>query len=308
MEFTNRSRWPRAQYLWLLWLAFALFLTVGPFWWHVQYFSSPGPQYYRLILAVLPSLALAAVAYAVFRKRGLWRHEPLLFGGTLLAGCLFYEPRSTLVILAVWAAAYAVGNFCLDRLGVVTDSQTEDISLSSAVGLALLTVAMFLLGLAGVYYFAVLAALILIPSLVFFRRLQQLPLALRGALDTWRRDPELTRLPVGLAVAFAAVFMVCTMMLMLVPTINADSILFHFAEVRHYAEIQGLEPVPAMPYSFFSSRRRGIDDAGLHPRRTSCRTDGQPAFLPPLSSFALRPCSTPEDRPSDGRGRPCRRR
>ena len=251
MEFINRFRWPYAQYLWLLWLAFVLFLTVDPFWWHVQYFSSPGPQYYRLILGVIPGLAVAAFAYGLLRKRGLWRHEPLLFGAALLAGCLFYEPRSTVVILALWASAYAIGKFCLDRLGVVTESHAADISLCSAVGLALLTVAMFLLGLAGAYYFAVLAALVLVPCLVFFRRLKQLPLALREALDTWRGDPELTRLPVGLAVAFAAVFMVCTMMLMLVPTINADSILFHFAEVGHYAEIHGLEPVPAMPYSYF---------------------------------------------------------
>jgi len=251
VEFTNRFRWPFAQYLWLLWLAFALFLTVGPFWWHVQYFSSPGPQYYRLVLAVLPGLALAAFGYGLLRKRGLWRHEPLLFGAALLAGCLFYEPRSTLVILVLWASAYAIGKFCLDRLGVITKSHAEDISLCSAVGLALFTAAMFLLGLAGAYYFAVLAALVLIPCLVFFRRLQQLPLTLRGALETWRGDSGLARLPVGLAVTFAAVFMVCTMMLMLVPTINADSILFHFAEVGHYAEIHGLEPVPVMPYSYY---------------------------------------------------------
>ena len=251
MEFTNRFRWPSAPYLWLPWFAFALFLTAGPFWWHIQYFSSPGPQYYRLILGVLPALALGAFAYAAFRKRGLWRHEPLLFGLALLAGCLFYEPLSTLAILALWAAGYSIGKFCLHWLGAVTDSHAEDIALASAIGLALLAVAMFLLGLAGAYSFAVLAALVFVPSLVFFRHLRRLPAAFRGALETWRSDSDLTRLPVGLAVAFAAVFMVCTMMLMLVPTINADSILFHFAEVRHYAEIQGLEPVPVMPYSYY---------------------------------------------------------
>ncbi|MDA1312996.1 MAG: glycosyltransferase family 39 protein [Acidobacteria bacterium] len=248
---TSRFRSPLAAYGWWLWLAFGLYLTVGPFWWHVEYFSSPGPQYYRLILWLLPALAGAVLAYTVIRKRGLWRHEPLLFAALLLAGCLLYEPRSTAVLLLMLAASYGIGKFCLDRLGVVTHSHAEDIALSAAVGMAFLTVSMFLLGLADAYYAGVMWVLLAAPCLLFFGRLRDLASALRGALAGWRGDAELARPLTGVAMAFAGVFMICTMMFMLSPTISADAMLFHLAEVRHYAEVGGLEPVPAMPYSYY---------------------------------------------------------
>ena len=251
MEFTRRFRSPPAQYGWLLWLGFALFLTAGPFWWHVEYFSSPGPEYYRLILWLLPALTAGVGAYTLLRRKGLWRYEPFLFAVILAAGCLFHEPRSTVVLMAMLTASYATGKLCLDRLGVKTRSHSEDIALSPAIGMALLTVAMFVLGLAGLYHVGVLAALLVVPCLTGWRRVRGLVNALRGAFARWSGDMELSGPLAGVSVASAAVFMTCTMMFMLAPSINADAVLFHLAEVRHYAEVGGLEPVPEMPYSLF---------------------------------------------------------
>ena len=251
MEFSSRFRSPVAACGWFLWLAFTLYLTIGPFWWHVEYFSTPGPRYYRLILWLLPALAGSVLVYTLIRTRALWRHEPLLFVAALLVGCLLYEPRATAVLLLMLAASYALGKFCLDRLGVVTRSHAEDVALSSAVGMALLAAAMFLLGLAHAYYAGVMWALLAAPCLIFSGRLRNLAAASRGTLDGWRGDPELAGPLTGVVVAFAGVFMICAMMFMLSPTISADAMLFHFAEVRHYAEVRGLQPVPAMPYSYF---------------------------------------------------------
>ncbi len=251
LEFTSRFRSPLVQYTWLLWLGFALFLTVAPFGWHVEYFKSPGPLYHRLILLVLPALAAGAFVYAWLRKKGLWRYEPLLFGTLLLASSLVYEPRATVTVLGMLAAAYAGGRFCLERLGVLTESCTEEIALSSAVGFALLATAMFLIGLADGYYVWILVALTAVPCMLLRRQLAQLPLEIRGAWETWRSDEELARPYVGVTVALAAVFFVCTVMLTLAPSINVDMMLFHLPEVKHYAEQNGLAIVPGMPYSYF---------------------------------------------------------
>lgn len=251
LEFISRFRSPVPQYTWLFWLGFVLFLTLPPFGWHVEYFKGPGVAYYRLILLLLPALAAGAIGYSWIRKKGLWRYEPLLFGALLLAGVVFYEPLATMTVLGMLAAAYSAGRFCLERIGVFTESFAEDIALSSAVGFGLQATAMFLIGLADGYYVWTFAALLLAPCVLFHSQLAQLPLAFREAWRKWRGDEELSRPYVGVAVALAAVFLVCTMMLTLAPSINVDVMLFHLAEVRHYAEQHGLAIVPGMPYSYF---------------------------------------------------------
>ena len=251
MEFTNRLRSPFLQYTWFPWLGLVLYLTVLPFLWHVEYFKSPGPQFYRLILIVLPTLAAGAFVYSWVRKKGLWRMEPALFSGLLLLVCLGYELWATVVVLAMLAAAYGTGRYCLERLGVLMESHAEDIALSSAVGFGLMASAMFAIGIVDGYYPWVLAALLVIPCVVFRRQIRHLPLEIRGAFDQWRGDAELSRTYVGVTVAFAAVFFVCTLMLTLAPSINVDMMLFHLGEIKHYAETHGLNIVPGMPYSYF---------------------------------------------------------
>jgi hypothetical protein len=251
LEFTNRFRSPLVQYSWFPWLGLALYITALPFLWHVQYFKSPGAQFYRLILIVLPTLAVGAFVYAWVRKKGLWRIEPALFSGLLLLMCLGYEFRATIVILAMLAAAYGTGRYCLERLGVLMDSHAEDIAISSAVGFGLMASAMFAIGLVDGYYPWVMAALLVVPCVVFRGQIAHLPLEVRGAFDEWRGDAELSRTFVGVTVVFAAVFFVCTLMLTLAPSIAVDMMLFHLGEIKHYALTHGLNIVPGMPYSYF---------------------------------------------------------
>jgi len=61
--------------LWLIWVAIAALLTAGIVRWHVEYFRSPGPQFYGAAMIGLPLLAAGALAWSRLRTRFLWRYE-----------------------------------------------------------------------------------------------------------------------------------------------------------------------------------------------------------------------------------------
>ena len=249
--FTTRFNPRVSRYLWMAWLLFTLALTVKPFVRHIRYFESPGPQFYKLILIVLPLLAVTVAVYRSLRRKTLWRYEPLLLGGLLLAAGLLYEPLATLVTLWMVTVCYAGGRFVLDRLGLATDSHTEEIALPSAIGFGLLSFALFLLGIVDAYYVWSFCLLLGIPTIVFRRQMLQLPREFWGIYQNWRADSRLSGTFIGVLMVFAALFLLFTIMLTLAPSINMDMMLFHLGEVRHYAMQHGIEAVPRMPYSYF---------------------------------------------------------
>ena len=173
--FATRLNPKVSRYLWPAWLLFTVALTVQPFLWHVRYFESPGPRFYKLILVVLPLLVVTVIVYRSLRQKTLWRYEPLLLGGLLLGTGLLYEPLATLVALWTVAVCYASGRFVLDRLGLATDSHAEEIALPSALGLGLLSFALFLLGLIDAYYGWTFCLLLGIPTIAFRRQVLHLP-------------------------------------------------------------------------------------------------------------------------------------
>ncbi len=237
--------------MWPAWLLFTVALTVQPFLWHVRYFESPGPQFYKLILVVLPLLVVTVIVYRSLRQKTLWRYEPLLLGGLLLGTGLLYEPLATLVALWTVAVCYASGRFVLDRLGLATDSHAEEIALPSALGLGLLSFALFLLGLIDAYYGWTFCLLLGIPTIAFRRQVLHLPHEFHGIYRNWRLDSGLSGPFIGVLMIFAVLFLLFTIMVTLAPSINTDMMLFHLGEVRHYVIQHGLEAVPRMPYSYF---------------------------------------------------------
>ena len=86
--------------LWLAWAAIAVVLTSGIVRWHVEYFRSPGPQFYRAALIGLPLLAVGALAWSRLRTGFLWRYELAAIAAIPAVAALLREPRATLVIAA----------------------------------------------------------------------------------------------------------------------------------------------------------------------------------------------------------------
>ncbi len=204
--------------VWFFWLGISVCLTWGPFLWHLDHFNKLAPNYPRLILAVVPTLGIAASLYQFVRRRGLWRYEPVLLAALLATGYLVYEPLATLIALWLFAACYSFGRFWLSRLGLDTESHTVSITLSTGIGFGALVCILFVVGLIHGYYWWVFVALLSAPCVLFHRQTRLLPYEIRGVFLKWASCTALRSPVIGIVIVFTTIFLVFTMMVALAPS------------------------------------------------------------------------------------------
>ena len=100
-----------------------------------------------------------------------------MFGGFFVVFFLVYAPLPTLIAVWVWFVCFGLGRLVLGR---VAESTLEKLVLWPAAGLGMASAAMFLLGLAGLYYWWAVAALLAAGSAAFWRNAGRLR-------DLWQR-------------------------------------------------------------------------------------------------------------------------
>jgi len=241
--------------LWLAWAAIAVALTSGIVRWHVEYFRSPGAQFYRAAIIGVPLLAAGALAWTRLRTGFLWRYELGAITAIPLAAALLREPRATIVIAALFTSCYCAGRALCERCNWSTDAPAADLAFSVASGFALLHTALFAGGIAGLWYplwypwfFAVL---LLAPLLLFRRNVLRLIQTLLAIFRRWSELTDLRQPVAGILIPFAAILAVCTAVLMLAPTLSWDAMKLHLPLSQYYLQVHALEPKPGLNYSFF---------------------------------------------------------
>ncbi len=236
---------------WLAWLALAVWLTAGIVRWHVEYFRSPGPQFYRAALAALPLLAAGALAWAWLRKRRLWRYELTAIAAIPAIAAALREPRATLAVIALFAACYCAGRALCERWGCTAEGPAADLVFSTAAGFAVLNGALFVSGLARLWYPWFFALLLAAPLVVFRRKLPALIGDIRKIFRGWGKLKDLQRPLAGIFVPFAAILAACTTGMMLAPTLSWDAMKLHLPLAQYYLQAHALAPKPELDYSFF---------------------------------------------------------
>ena len=226
-------------------------LTAGVFRWHLDYFSSPGPQFHRLMLLLVPALAVFAWVYSALRRAGLWEWEPYALAILVAGACLAYEPRAFAVIVLVFLTGSAIGRFAFRRLGLKLAGPLERISVSFGAGAGLLSVVLVVLGMLGLFYAPVFLTLLLLPLLLFWQDTWQTLLDLRALLERWRASADIRHPLVGVAMVFGFVAAVCALMLVLAPSIAFDPVAMHLPSIQFYALTHALRPVPGIDYSYY---------------------------------------------------------
>ena len=190
--------------------------TAGIFRWYLDYFRSPGPQFHRMVLLFVPALALVAWLYAAIRRAALWKWEPYALAILIAGACLAYEPRATVVILAVFFACSAVGSFAFRWL------EHEDGRAAGAnhgrfgAGAGMLKFVVVRRGDARLFYLPVFLGLILLPLVILrgvFRTLSDF----RELLEEWQRMQAVRHPLAGVAMVFEFVAAACALMLALAP-------------------------------------------------------------------------------------------
>ena len=243
---------------WLAWAAISLALTAGIVRWHIEYFRSPGPQFYRAAVIGLPLLAAGALAWTRLRTRFFWRYELAAITLIPAAAILLREPRATLVVVALFSACYCAGRALCERCGWNSDAPATDLVFSTASGFALLNTVLFLSGLARLWYTWLFAVLLLAPLVFFRHNLWRLIRTVRAIFRRWGKLDDVRRPAPGILIPFAAILAACTTVLMLAPTLSWDAMKMHLPLGQYYLQVHALEPKPGLDYSFFPQATESI--------------------------------------------------
>ena len=146
---------------------------------------------------------------------------------------------------------FLAGSYVLDKLELDIERATESLALSTAVGMGLLVVVLFVLGLVGAYYRWVFIVLFALPCLLWASSLRRLGVLLSGLHRAWRESVELSRPAFGVLVVFAFLFLTVTLFSAFTPTLVYDAKVYHLPSIQYYAAAHALRPVPFMSYSYY---------------------------------------------------------
>jgi hypothetical protein len=246
--------------LWLGWLAWAVWITAGPFRRLVEAFRNPGPEYYRLLFWTLPIFAGVVGLYLWLRRANLWRYEPAIVAGVCAGAFLFYRFAATLLLAGLFLACYAAGAWLRERLALHHPGPPEsELPVSTALGIAMLGPVLFLLGLLHLYYWWISTAALAIPCILLRRYWMAVAGSLREMWDRWKQTEELRNPLAGLAVVYIAIAATASSVVILAPSLAFDAIHMHLREAFFYAE-SARAGASARPQLLLLPRRlRGAD-------------------------------------------------
>jgi hypothetical protein len=234
---------------WLLaaWIALFAWLMIGPTRGYLDYFAERDPRLRFALAGLLAGLLIAAWAYSKVRIAGLWKREPLILAGVALALTAAYAPWGLAVIGLMAASFFAAGKTLLDRLEVCFDSTSAALALSIGTGVGLLVVLLIPIGLAGLYGRELFAALLLLPLLLFHKRLSEVGRCLTSLNRAWAETPEVRSPLVGVGVVFVALLEVILVLAAVTPTITQDATFYHVPAAQYYLDSGYLAPLPGLP-------------------------------------------------------------
>lgn len=236
--------------VWLVWLAVGFWLTWPGFLWEVEYFHSPGPQFFRIILILLAACPLALWGYHHLRRGGLWRWEFAIIAAIPVAVGFGYEAKAATVTLLTVVASYAIGRRLRRWLKIPAEGAVEDITLSSGLGLGIFQCMLFLVGLAGWYTVPAFLAWILVCLLAGGGEISALWTAFGNLHRTWRTPAELQGWAGTLAAVFGAAFVTCSVMVMLAPSLAFDVLRVHLPLAHYYAAQHALRTPAYLSYGY----------------------------------------------------------
>jgi Dolichyl-phosphate-mannose-protein mannosyltransferase len=240
-----------ASLLWLAWIPVLASTTAALCIWHLEYFRSPGPPFHRIALVFLPGLAVSAWIYSAVRKKGVWRYEPAALAILVAAALLRYEPLAALVVAALFVSCSALGKAAFRGLGLTLEGPVERIAAGFAAGCGLMISGLFVLGLTGLFYRSIFVGMLVLPPAIFWKETRDIFFDVRALNLRWRDSKDLTHPLAGVAIVFGFVATICTLMVMLVPSIILDAVSLHLPSVEYYAWQNALKPVPEIDYSYF---------------------------------------------------------
>jgi hypothetical protein len=248
-ESSAEPRFSSRVTAWILaaWTGLFAWLMIGPTLGFFDYFAERDPRFRFVLAGLLAGLLVACWAYSKVRKAGLWKREPVVLAAAAAALTAVYEPWALVLISFMAASFFVAGSALLERLGLSYESTSAELALSIGAGVGLLVLALIPIGLAGLYGRLLFAVLLLLPLLLFRRKLGDLGRCLASLNRAWAETPEVRSPLAGVAVVFAALLEVILVLAAVTPTITQDGTFYHVPAAQYYLDSGYLQPLPSLP-------------------------------------------------------------
>ena len=239
------------QVAWYAWVACVAVLTPRLLLWHVEYYKTRGPEFYRIAPFFLAALAAGAVLYALLRRKLLWRFELLAMGIFALVVLLCYQPRATLVCALLFFAASSAGGFIARMAKLAPPGPLDRVLVRFGLGAGAMIPAFFVIGEMRLFYpgvfLGILAALIVLP----YRDTIAAVSDLRALDGSWSGAAELRHPLIGAGMIFAFLALALTLIAALTPSTSFDALDVHLPSVAHYASSHSIGVIKQIDYSYF---------------------------------------------------------
>jgi hypothetical protein len=206
-------------------------------------------SYVFIYAGALTWLVYAYHHYLPILTRPAFKEILLIVGGTLTRAGLV----DVLLVGWLWTSAYLVGRKFLWLLGIRFAPGMERMALSSAAGISLFSLIIFLLALLKVLDKWVAWTLLVLPTAFWFTELR---LAGRESWDRATRRIGSMRfssqwLGHAFILLFLAVILTLVMISALGPAVEFDDVLYHLTGPKIFVQNHGLKAIPTLPHTFF---------------------------------------------------------
>jgi hypothetical protein len=198
---------------------------------------------------VLTWLVYAYHHYLPVLTRPAFKEILLIVGGALTTTGLV----DVLLVAWLWTAAYLTGRRFLWLLGIQLNAGMERMALSSAAGISLFSLIIFLLAVLKVLDKWAAWTLLVLPAALWFKNLKE------AGSEFWNRTTRRIGrmrfnsqwLGHAFILLFLAVILTLVMISALGPAIEFDDILYHLTGPKIFIQNHGLKAIPTLPHTFF---------------------------------------------------------
>jgi hypothetical protein len=234
-----------------MWAAVVVALTLKVLRWHLDFYRTHGPEFYRVAPAFLIVLAAGAAVYAWIRGRLIWKIEPLAIATLMAAALLFYQPKATLLCALLFLACSSAGSFLQRIAGIKPDSALERLLVDFGFGAGSLVPALFVVGEAHLFYRSVFLGILIALLAAFHRSAIAVIADVRALQASWARSSAVRHPLVGVAIIVALLTMGLALLNVVSPVVAFDALDVHLPSVQRYVESHSISTIDQIDYSFF---------------------------------------------------------
>jgi hypothetical protein len=230
----------------LVWTIFVLLGTFPALQAHLLSIERSYPGNWTYTLPFCAGLGSAAAIYLWRIRNRTWEYEPRAAAILLLAPIAVLQPKAAVVAAAILLAAFVWGSWIVRLLGLSTPGGSAGLSFPAVLGLAFLSLLLFMLGMWRLLNPWLLGLGVAVTIALGRLSIQRGVESLVQIDAAWRTCRSLSRPWAGFCLLYCVIVAAMAEAVLLTPPIAFDALHFHLPLIKTYTILGGLIEYPQL--------------------------------------------------------------